>query len=71
MLDSGLIRSFFCVISPLSTIFLLFLKKIHHMDIVGRKTELKDFERFYASGKPEFIAVYGRRRVGKTFLIKT
>lgn len=41
------------------------------MDIVGRKTELKDFERFYASGKPEFIAVYGRRRVGKTYLINS
>lgn len=38
--------------------------------IVGRKNELEEFERLYNSGRPEFVAVYGRRRVGKTFLIK-
>lgn len=27
-------------------------------------------DKYYKSGKPEFIAVYGRRRVGKTFLIR-
>jgi AAA+ ATPase superfamily predicted ATPase len=40
------------------------------MDIVGRRSELEYLERVYASGKPEFIALYGRRRVGKTYLIK-
>ena len=38
--------------------------------IVGRKDELEELERLYHSGRPEFVAVYGRRRVGKTFLIK-
>ncbi|MBQ3656514.1 MAG: AAA family ATPase [Bacteroidales bacterium] len=38
--------------------------------IVGRKDEIQEFEKLYNSGKPEFVAVYGRRRVGKTFLIK-
>ena len=38
-------------------------------DIIGRQAEIQEFERFYSSGKPEFIAVYGRRRVGKTYLI--
>lgn len=39
--------------------------------IIGRQAEIRDFERFYSSGKPEFIAVYGRRRVGKTYLINS
>ena len=38
--------------------------------IIGRKNELEELERLYHSGRPEFVAVYGRRRVGKTFLIK-
>ena len=38
--------------------------------IIGRKQEQAELERLYRSGRPEFIAVYGRRRVGKTFLIK-
>lgn len=37
--------------------------------IIGRKNELKELQQLYASGKAEFVAVYGRRRVGKTFLI--
>jgi len=38
--------------------------------IIGRKTEVEQLERLYASGKSEFVAIYGRRRVGKTFLVK-
>ena len=38
--------------------------------IIGRKKEIEELERLYNSGKSEFVAVYGRRRVGKTFLIK-
>ena len=38
--------------------------------IIGRKNELEELERLYHSERPEFVAVYGRRRVGKTFLIK-
>ena len=37
--------------------------------IIGREKEITEFEKYVKSGKPEFIAVYGRRRVGKTFLI--
>lgn len=40
-------------------------------DIVGRKSELKELEEIFLSNRAEFVAVYGRRRVGKTFLIKT
>lgn len=38
--------------------------------IIGRKEEQKQLKDLYESGKPEFLAVYGRRRVGKTFLIR-
>ena len=38
--------------------------------IVGRKKEIEMLQRIVESEDPEFVAVYGRRRVGKTFLIK-
>ncbi len=41
------------------------------MKIIGRKKEIEELMRLYKSGKPELVAVYGRRRVGKTFLINT
>jgi AAA+ ATPase superfamily predicted ATPase len=40
------------------------------MKIIGRIREQMELRRHYASGKPEFIAVTGRRRVGKTYLIR-
>ena len=39
-------------------------------NIIGRKQEIEEFNNLYNSGKAEFVAVYGRRRVGKTFLVK-
>lgn len=39
--------------------------------IVGREKELSLLDRLYHSHKSEFIAIYGRRRVGKTFLIRS
>ena len=38
--------------------------------IIGRTDESKILERTLYSNDPEFIAVYGRRRIGKTFLIR-
>ncbi|MBQ9467136.1 MAG: ATP-binding protein [Muribaculaceae bacterium] len=38
--------------------------------IIGRQREIELLNRYAQSGKPEFIAIYGRRRVGKTFLIQ-
>lgn len=38
--------------------------------IIGRKEELGLLEEIYGSGKAEFVAVYGRRRIGKTFLVR-
>lgn len=38
--------------------------------LVGREKEVALINKYYQSPKSEMIAVYGRRRVGKTFLIK-
>ena len=38
--------------------------------IIGRKKEIKVLNRVYASHEAEFLVVYGRRRVGKTYLIR-
>ncbi len=38
--------------------------------LIGREKEIKELTKFENTGKPEFVAVYGRRRVGKTFLVK-
>ena len=40
------------------------------MMLVARDREIKILKKFLKSDKPEMMAVYGRRRVGKTFLIK-
>ena len=40
------------------------------MQIIGRKNEIEELETLYNSRKPEFVAIYGRRRVGKTYLVK-
>ena len=38
--------------------------------IIGRDTELAKLSAYNQSGKCEFVALYGRRRVGKTSLIR-
>lgn len=38
--------------------------------IIGRKSEQQQLERLLDSKEAEFLVVYGRRRVGKTFLIR-
>mgnify|MGYP006327335185 FL=1 len=37
--------------------------------LIGREKEIESLEAYVDSGQAEFIAIYGRRRVGKTFLI--
>jgi AAA+ ATPase superfamily predicted ATPase len=39
--------------------------------LIGRKAEIEEFKDAYDSGRAEFIALYGRRRVGKTYLVKS
>lgn len=38
--------------------------------LIGRKNEREQFDDIYATKKPALVAVYGRRRVGKTFLVR-
>ena len=38
--------------------------------IIGRKAEKAELRKIFASDRPELVVVYGRRRVGKTFLIR-
>ena len=38
--------------------------------IIGRKNEVDLLHRVYNSKQAEFVAVYGRRRIGKTHLIR-
>lgn len=40
------------------------------MAIIGRTKECRELLRLTKSDSSEFIAIYGRRRVGKTFLVK-
>ena len=37
--------------------------------IIGRKQEQKELNRLYHSDEAEMVVVYGRRRVGKTYLV--
>ena len=37
--------------------------------MIGRLREIRELRRAYESSASEFVAVYGRRRIGKTYLI--
>ncbi|MDR3225409.1 MAG: AAA family ATPase [Clostridiales Family XIII bacterium] len=39
-------------------------------NLVGRKNEIGILTECYQSAESEFVAIYGRRRIGKTFLVK-
>ena len=38
--------------------------------MVGRKREMAALQRAMMSGESEFVAIYGRRRIGKTYLVR-
>ena len=38
-------------------------------NIIGRKGEMAELQRCFDSDRSELVIVYGRRRVGKTFLV--
>ncbi len=37
--------------------------------MIGRAYEAKELNRLYSGDKAELVAIYGRRRVGKTYLV--
>lgn len=40
-----------------------------YSNVIGRGPEIETLEKAYKSRKSEFIAIYGRRRVGKSYLV--
>lgn len=49
------------------------LRKKNYMNtenVIGRKQEIDTLARLFNSKKSEFLAIYGRRRVGKSYLIE-
>lgn len=38
--------------------------------LIGRKEERETLQEAYSSDESKFIAIYGRRRIGKTYLIR-
>jgi len=38
--------------------------------VIGREAELAILQEFLSTDYPEFLVIYGRQRVGKTFLIR-
>ena len=40
------------------------------MKIIGREQEIKLLKKLSSNTKAEFLVIYGRRRIGKTFLIR-
>ena len=40
------------------------------MSLIGRLEEQRELQRYCESAEAEFVAVYGRRRVGKTYLVR-
>lgn len=45
------------------------IKALFMKELIGRKQEQRELFDLYKSSGAEFVAVYGRRRVGKTFLV--
>lgn len=38
--------------------------------LIGRKSEVQELNERYNSDRPELVVIYGRRRIGKTFLVR-
>ena len=53
----------------LGNIYHIFAEKKNMKKLIGREREIKELDRCMASEQSEFVIVYGRRRVGKTFLV--
>lgn len=69
------ISLFFCDSDYFHLLVLLFIVYLRHETInkvimlIGRKQEQQELRRLYASNEAELAVVYGRRRVGKTYLV--
>ena len=41
-----------------------------YKNVIGRNEEIRLLEKFLNTQKSEFVAIYGRRRVGKSYLVE-
>jgi len=39
-------------------------------NIIGRKQQIETLNEFFSSKRAEFLAIWGRRRIGKTYLVR-
>ena len=53
----------------MSELFIRFVPKFQSM-LIGREEEIYQLEEAYSSSQSEFVAIYGRRRIGKTYLVR-
>ena len=60
-------RIFFVTLRQISVHYTSYIMK---ENIIGREIQIADLEMYMESGRSEFIAIYGRRRIGKTYLVK-
>ena len=51
-------------------IVMLTPERTERMEIIGRKEHIRELEKCEKSKKSELVCVYGRRRVGKTYLVE-
>jgi hypothetical protein len=54
----------------LKILFLAKYKKIIKMKLAGRKVEIQLLESLLHKNEVSFVAIYGRRRIGKTYLVR-
>lgn len=45
-------------------------KRMEYKMLIGRQAEIREIHRYMERDEAQFIAVYGRRRVGKTYLVR-
>ena len=59
----------FYIITNLMQIGITIMKLLNNINVFGRENEITTIKSKLLSNTSEFIAIYGKRRVGKTFLI--
>lgn len=47
----------------------MYISRMNTSNIIGRREEIRRLQKCYESNKAQLVIVYGRRRVGKTYLV--
>ena len=54
----------------MSEMFCIFALKITSYMLIGREKEIQELRQAYDSEESKFVAIFGRRRIGKTYLVR-